>query len=84
MVVYKYEERPPLFIKSEIMQMSHPNFPCGSPQLYVYLVTTGKLLELANRNACCLRNTSPTEHMTVLGYKMSGEGGRGGLRAELH
>lgn len=51
---YKILIRAPICIKSERMQVSHPNssfpLPDGSPKLCVYLLGTWQPLELANRN----------------------------------
>ena len=76
----------PICIKSEIMLIS-PQFPLcsayGSPKLCVYLFTTWQPLELANRNACCLRNTSPAKHMPALDDRMLRRVGCSDLRTEL-
>lgn len=76
----------PICIKSEIMLIS-PQFPLpspyGSPKLCVYLSTMWQPLEMANRNACCLRNTSPAKHTPALDDRLLRRVGFSGLRTQL-
>lgn len=76
----------PICIKSEIMLIS-PQFPLpspyGSPKLCVYLSTMWQPLEMANRNACRLRNTSPAKHTPALDDRLLRRVGCSGLRTQL-
>lgn len=64
------------------MQISHPSslssILMGLLNCVFYLTTTWQPLELADRNACCLRHTSPAKHMPALDDRMWRRVGCGG------